>query len=220
MDEEKTTPTPEEAPDTPAAETAEPETFTVTKEQMEKMEALAAQLAAQQDKFLRLAAEYDNYRKRTAKEKEAIYADAKIDTVTALLPTTDHLLIRIAGIDAPESRQDFGTRSRQLLSRLVKGRIVQAEAVSRDRYGRYVSILTVDGADVGLAMIGSGLAWAYRDYLKDLPDGYAEAYEQAENEARRSGRGLWGAPYPMEPWKWRRVYRQMQEKSRGADRGG
>jgi endonuclease YncB( thermonuclease family) len=106
-----------------------------------------------------------------------------------------------------------------LLSRLVKGRIVQAEAVSRDRYGRYVSILTVDGADVGLAMIGSGLAWAYRDYLKDLPDGYAEAYEQAENEARRSGRGLWGAPYPMEPWKWRRVYRQMQERSRSAGKG-
>jgi endonuclease YncB( thermonuclease family) len=69
-------------------------------------------------------------------------------------------------------------------------------------------------------MIGSGLAWAYRDYLKDLPDGYAEAYEQAEAEARRSGRGLWGAPYPMEPWKWRRVYRQMREKSWGADRGG
>lgn len=141
------------------------------------------------------------------------------DTVTALMPTTEHLRIRIAGIDAPESRQDFGTRSRQLLSRLVKGKFVQAEAVSQDRYGRYVSILTVDGADVGLAMIGAGLAWAYRDCFRDLPDGYAAAYELAENEARISGRGLWGAPYPMEPWKWRRVYRRMQEKSRGAWEG-
>jgi len=103
MDEEKTTPTPEEAPDTPAAETAEPETFTVTKEQMEKMEALAAQLAAQQDKFLRLAAEYDNYRKRTAKEKEAIYADAKIDTVTALLPVYDNLERGLAQYGAEDS---------------------------------------------------------------------------------------------------------------------
>ncbi len=72
-------------------QTAEPETFTVTKEQMEKMEALAQQLSDQQDKFLRLAAEYDNYRKRTAKEKENIYADAKIETLTALLPVYDNL---------------------------------------------------------------------------------------------------------------------------------
>ena len=43
------------------------------------------------EQFLRLAAEYDNYRKRTAKEKEAIYADAKIDTITALLPVYDNL---------------------------------------------------------------------------------------------------------------------------------
>ena len=67
------------------------EVFTVTKEQMEKMETLAQQLCEQQDKFLRLAAEYDNYRKRTAKEKEGLYADAKIDTITAMLPVYDNL---------------------------------------------------------------------------------------------------------------------------------
>ncbi len=79
----------EKADETPRSD--ESETFTVTKEQMEKMEALAAELSAQQDKFLRLAAEYDNYRKRTAKEKESVYADAKIDTLTALLPVYDNL---------------------------------------------------------------------------------------------------------------------------------
>jgi molecular chaperone GrpE len=67
------------------------EIFTVTKEQMEKMESLAKQLEEQRDKFLRLAAEYDNYRKRTAREKESIYSDAKIDTVTAMLPVYDNL---------------------------------------------------------------------------------------------------------------------------------
>ena len=81
----------EEAKAETAEEPAEPETFTVTKEQMEKMEALAQQLSEQQDKFLRLAAEYDNYRKRTAKEKENIYADAKIETLTAMLPVYDNL---------------------------------------------------------------------------------------------------------------------------------
>ncbi|MBD5162546.1 MAG: nucleotide exchange factor GrpE [Oscillibacter sp.] len=58
---------------------------------MGKMEALAGQLAAQNDKYLRLAAEYDNYRKRTAKEKESIYQDAKIDTIARFLEVYDNL---------------------------------------------------------------------------------------------------------------------------------
>ena len=55
------------------------------------MEGLAKSLADEQDKYLRLAAEYDNYRKRTAKEKESLYADAKIDTIKALLGVYDNL---------------------------------------------------------------------------------------------------------------------------------
>ena len=88
--------------DKAAEKSAEPETFTVTREQMEKMEGLAKsldkqiadadkKLADEQDKYLRLAAEYDNYRKRTAKEKENLYADAKIDTIKALLGVYDNL---------------------------------------------------------------------------------------------------------------------------------
>ena len=75
--------------DETAEKSAEPETFTVTREQMEKMEGLAKSLADEQDKYLRLAAEYDNYRKRTA--KEGLYADAKIDTIKALLGVYDNL---------------------------------------------------------------------------------------------------------------------------------
>ena len=74
-----------------AEKSAEPETFTVTREQMEKMEGLAKQLAEEHDQYLRLAAEYDNYRKRTAKEKEGIYANAKIDTIKGMLPVYDNL---------------------------------------------------------------------------------------------------------------------------------
>ena len=84
-----------QTPETPQEETAEvpeeQEIFTVTREQMEKMEGLAKALAAEQDKYLRLAAEYDNYRKRTAKEKERLYTDAKIDTVKELLGVYDNL---------------------------------------------------------------------------------------------------------------------------------
>ena len=65
--------------------------YTVTKEQMDKMENLAAALAHEKDQYLRLAAEYDNYRKRTAREKESIYTDAKIDTIKEMLGVYDNL---------------------------------------------------------------------------------------------------------------------------------
>ena len=60
-------------------------------ETVETAEAAEEVPTVPKEQFLRLAAEYDNYRKRTAKEKEAIYADAKIDTVTAMLPVYDNL---------------------------------------------------------------------------------------------------------------------------------
>ena len=50
-----------------------------------------AALAAEKDRYLRLAAEYDNYRKRSQKERENVYGDAKADTVAALLPVYDNL---------------------------------------------------------------------------------------------------------------------------------
>ena len=87
----------EEAVETPQEVTEEfhqeeaEETFTVTREQMEKMEALAGQLAEAGDKYLRLAAEYDNYRKRTAKEKEGAYQSAKADTIARFLEVYDNL---------------------------------------------------------------------------------------------------------------------------------
>ena len=82
-------PTADEAAKT--AETAKADETAEKSEQMEKMEGLAKSLADEQDKYLRLAAEYDNYRKRTAKEKESLYADAKIDTIKALLGVYDNL---------------------------------------------------------------------------------------------------------------------------------
>ena len=74
-----------------AAAEAVPETYTVTKEQMQQMEELAKTLADANDKYLRLAAEYDNYRKRTAREKEHVYSDARADTVKPFLAVLDNL---------------------------------------------------------------------------------------------------------------------------------
>ena len=48
-------------------------------------------LAEQNDQYLRVCAEYDNFRKRTAKEREGVYADAYIDALTQILPILDNL---------------------------------------------------------------------------------------------------------------------------------
>ena len=88
----------EEAPE--AAEKAEKapkgrkkkeKTYTLTREQMEAAELAAKQLESVKDQFVRLTAEYDNYRKRTAKEKDSLYQDAKADTIREFLAVYDNL---------------------------------------------------------------------------------------------------------------------------------
>ena len=61
------------------------------KKEAEKTAALESQVAALNDKFLRICAEYDNFRRRSQKEKEALYADIKADTVQKFLPVYDNL---------------------------------------------------------------------------------------------------------------------------------
>ena len=61
------------------------------KKEDERVAALEGEKAALNDKFLRLAAEYENFRRRSQKEKEALYGDIKADTVTKFLPVYDNL---------------------------------------------------------------------------------------------------------------------------------
>jgi len=56
-----------------------------------EIEKLTAELAGEQEKYMRLYAEYDNFRKRSAKEKEGIYADAYCDALLQILPVLDNL---------------------------------------------------------------------------------------------------------------------------------
>lgn len=66
-------------------------------------EKLTKELDSQKDMYLRLRAEYDNYRKRTQQEKLNIYADATAKAVTELLPLADSL---IAAMNAPTADAD------------------------------------------------------------------------------------------------------------------
>lgn len=82
-------------------------TYTLTREQMEAAELAAKQLESVKDQFTRLTAEYDNYRKRTTKEKDGIYQDAKGDTIKAFLAVYDNLERAAAaegGEDSPHKK--------------------------------------------------------------------------------------------------------------------
>ena len=93
---EEAPPAEEKVPDEKAEKAArgkkkKEKTYTLTREQMEAAELAAKQLESVKDQFTRLTAEYDNYRKRTAKEKDGIYQDAVADTVKKFLPVYDNL---------------------------------------------------------------------------------------------------------------------------------
>ncbi len=77
----------------PAEKTAEPEKKEPSEADKLREELKKAQddLAAEKDKNLRLRAEYDNFRKRSAKERDNIYADVKADTLLKILPIFDNL---------------------------------------------------------------------------------------------------------------------------------
>ncbi len=64
--------------------------------QPDPADALRAELAAEKERYLRLAAEYDNYRKRSQKEREAIFSEVKADTITKILPIYDNLCRALA----------------------------------------------------------------------------------------------------------------------------
>ena len=65
-------------------------------EKKEEQSSPAEELKGANDRYLRLLAEYDNYRKRSQKEKDNLYADIKSDTVAKFLPVYDNLVRALA----------------------------------------------------------------------------------------------------------------------------
>lgn len=72
-------------------ENSEDNELNIIKNLKEDNEKLKEELDAAKDKLLRLTAEYDNYRKRTVKEKEGIYSDAYVDVLKEIIPIIDNL---------------------------------------------------------------------------------------------------------------------------------
>ena len=125
------------------------------------------------------------------------------DTITVLVDKTPYK-IRLAGIDAPESRQAFGQASKQHLSALVYKKPVTVLWDKKDRYGRTLGKVMVDGTDVCLEQIKAGLAWHYKRYASEQPAQDRADYAAAEDKAKGERIGLWSDAQPTAPWDWRR----------------
>ncbi|MEY2699816.1 MAG: hypothetical protein RIQ52_571 [Pseudomonadota bacterium] len=119
------------------------------------------------------------------------------DTITLLIEGKKTFRIRLAQIDAPETGQAYGERSRDNLAGKVAGQSLRVEVSATDRYGRTVGTLFLGQRDINREQLADGMAWVYRQYLKD------KSLLEIERSARERGLGLWADPHPIPPWEFR-----------------
>jgi endonuclease YncB( thermonuclease family) len=134
------------------------------------------------------------------------------DTLVLLTPQKRQVKVRLAQIDAPEKSQAYGERSKQSLSDLVFGKQVHVEQQDKDRYGRVVGRVHIEGLNVNAEQIRRGMAWVYRKYAHD------QVLFALEQEVKNAKRGLWSDPHAIPPWEYRHGVKrigsaQVQEKT-------
>lgn len=128
-----------------------------------------------------------------------VVAIADGDTLSVLRDGRDVVRVRLWGIDAPESGQDHGDKARRRLVELAAGKTARVEPVERDRYGRTVARVRIDGVDIGGSQVRDGMAWWFKRHAPG-----AVELQRAETDAREARRGLWASPVaPVAPWDWR-----------------
>lgn len=112
--------------------------------------------------------------------------------------------VRLAGIDAPELKQPFGTESRDALKKDLLNQQVTVDTEKQDKYGRSVGKVLLNGEDVNLKQVSRGLAWVYVKYMPELTAEDRLSYKRAQESAEQSKLGLWAQDAPEEPWNFRK----------------
>jgi endonuclease YncB( thermonuclease family) len=107
--------------------------------------------------------------------------------------------IRLAEIDAPEYGQPFWKKSKQALENYVTGKQVMVEEFDRDKYGRIVGHVYVDGIWVNGELVKQGYAYVYARYA------VSKKLYQYEANAEKNKLGIWRLPQAerIKPWDWR-----------------
>ncbi len=127
----------EEEKSTLSEEVAEETTEEVTEEvEKDPLEEANEKIAEAEDKYLRLYAEFENYKKRTQKEKEARYADAVIDAVAEILPVLDNLdralAFEVTSEDAKSFKEGVEMTKKQMLDSLTKLGVTEIKALGEE----------------------------------------------------------------------------------------
>ena len=120
------------------------------------------------------------------------------DTITVLDSSNTQHRIRLISIDAPESNQAFGQKSKAHLSSLCFGKKVKVEWKQKDRYKRILGVVFVGKVNCNEEMLKAGFAWHYRQYSKD------KKLQAMEDMAKAEKKGLWADKEPVPPWEFRR----------------
>jgi len=132
------------------------------------------------------------------------------DTIVVLDDNNAQHKIRLQGIDAPETGQAYGTKSKEHLADSVAGEIVVVEYDKNDRYGQVLGKVLLGGEDMNLEQVKAGLAWHYRNYQEEQTVADRVKYSDAEMDARRHERGLWEDPDHVPPWDYRKAKREQK----------
>jgi micrococcal nuclease len=135
------------------------------------------------------------------------------DTIKVLVSEKQLLRVRLAFCDAPEKKQAFGTRAKQVMSELVFGKDIELRTRAVDRYGRTVAQVLVEGKDVGTEMVRQGMAWVYDRYITEASSEIQDTYRKAQEEAKAEQRGLWSDPNAIPPWIFRDLVKAHQEQA-------
>ena len=137
------------------------------------------------------------------------------DTITVLQDNTQYK-IRLYGIDAPESGQDFGRKAKHFTSSWVFGKQVRVVQKAIDRYDRVVGIVFFGSTCINEEIVRDGLAWIDQRYCKDS---VCREWAGLEAQARAKKIGLWSHPDPIPPWDYRKGERGGKEKLGGKFHG-
>lgn len=108
--------------------------------------------------------------------------------------------VRLYGVDSPEYNQPFSKKARELLRNRVLGEKVLIRPQYSDPYKRLVAIVLYEDHTLNDELVSAGLAWVYPHYCRK---NICTSWKEMENSARAAKRGLWSAPQPIQPWRWR-----------------
>lgn len=112
----------------------------------------------------------------------------------------DLIKVRLYGVDAPEKDQDFGYESKKALMNYVSNKTIEIDIKSKDRYGRSVGILYVDGRNINEELLRDGYVWYYEQYDKNN-----ERSRLLQENAMKNKLGLFFKKGYIEPWKFRKA---------------